>query len=434
MKIAVIADDLTGACDTGVQLVQYGLSVSVSIENNKNDLNSDKNAIIFNTDSRSLSEEQSYSRVKDVCQQIVSMNTGIVYKKIDSTMRGNIGAEINAVYDVFQPDFVLITPAHPSNGREVKDELHYLNGMKLHETEVANDPKTPVEDSNIKRLIQNKSGRSVKHLTYKELRKGKGYILEQLRTWKQQGISYVTSDAIDERDLECLIEVIDSEYSTILCGSAGLINYLPKTYGYSVQERKLSNLANGKPLLFVVGSVSKVGRKQLNNLLSNPGVVGVEMNSARVIEGTESKKEEIRDLKNTIETLISNNKSVALFSSSDLDTTQRFGKDHGMGAVEVSNIISTALGDITIQLVDDLKIQNLFLTGGDTAQQVLSRLSVSDYELMGELELGVPIGKVDKQDEIFVITKAGSFGTDSVMTNTFHKLVKKIEPISDGEC
>jgi D-threonate/D-erythronate kinase len=76
---------------------------------------SDKDAIIFNTDSRSVSEAEAYKRVKNISEKIKKESFDVVYKKIDSTLRGNIGQEINAMYDVFQPDFVIFAPAYPKN-------------------------------------------------------------------------------------------------------------------------------------------------------------------------------------------------------------------------------------------------------------------------------------------------------------------------------
>ncbi|MDX8045512.1 four-carbon acid sugar kinase family protein [Gracilibacillus sp. S3-1-1] len=422
MKIAIVADDLTGACDTGVQLVQYDLDVSVVIQSDTNDLETNKDVIIFNTDSRAMTNDQAYLTVSETCEQIKEMTFDIVYKKIDSTMRGNIGSELNAIYDKFQPDFVFITPAHPSNRRVVKDGIHYLDGIKLSKTEVANDPKTPVHESDVSKLIQHSSGRSVKHLTYKDLRKGNDFIRKRLRNWKKQGISYITVDAVIEEDLKRLMDVMNSDYRSVLCGSAGLINYLPALLGYRVQEERNNIQPNNKPVLFVVGSISKVGRQQLEHLLSSSDVVGVEMDSAKILTGYEVKEKEVTDIQSTIKEAIMAGKSVALYSSADVDNVKTVGIDKGIHPTEISDWISKALGDIAVSIVKALKIRNLFLTGGDTAQQVFTRLRIKNYQLIGELELGVPIGKIGTQDEIITVTKAGSFGTIQVMTNVLKQL------------
>ncbi|WP_208587722.1 four-carbon acid sugar kinase family protein [Gracilibacillus suaedae] len=422
MKIAIIADDLTGACDTGVQLVQYGLDVSVAIQCSKHRLDADKDAIIFNTDSRALPKEEAYTKVKDTSQQIKEMEFDFIYKKIDSTMRGNIGSELNAVYDIFQPDFIFITPAHPNNGREVRNGVHYLNGVKLSETEVANDPKTPVTEANVCQLIQHSSGRRVEHLHSSDLDKGNHFLLQRLDEWKKQGISYVTVDAITEQDLQRLMDVVHLAYSSILCGSAGLIHYLPESLGIEKQQQDNQILTNNQPILFVIGSISKLGRQQLHHLLLNSRVVGVEMDVIHVIAEDEAKDKELQRIQTKIEAAIFAGNSVALYSSSDLEATAAIGRDKEISPIEISNLISEALGDAAVSIINAMKIRNLFLTGGDTAQQVFEKLQIKDYQLIGELELGVPVGKIAKHNEMITITKAGSFGTDHVMTNALQQL------------
>ena len=192
MRVCVISDDLTGASDCGGQLVGYGLDVSVVIQS-QNSNRKEKEALIFNTDSRSVPAKEAYERVKKVSEWVKSGSFDMIYKKIDSTMRGNIGQEINAIYDTFHPDFVFIAPAFPEAGRQVIHGVHFLNQKQLHETEVANDPKTPVKDSLISRLIKDQSGREVGHLSYKDLHKGYETVFKKLVAFKKKNISYILS-------------------------------------------------------------------------------------------------------------------------------------------------------------------------------------------------------------------------------------------------
>lgn len=77
--------------------------------------------------------------------KISRYNIKCVYKKIDSTLRGNLGAEIKAVADVFKPDIVIIAPAYPANQRITIGGYHLLEGKPIELTEIANAPKTPVK-------------------------------------------------------------------------------------------------------------------------------------------------------------------------------------------------------------------------------------------------------------------------------------------------
>ncbi|MFJ5670910.1 four-carbon acid sugar kinase family protein [Bacillus safensis] len=415
MKVCVISDDLTGASDCGGQLVRYGLDVSVVMQRQNRDWKG-KEAIIFNTDSRSVPEKEAYKRVKKVSEWVKNESYDMVYKKIDSTMRGNIGQEINAIYDTFQPDFVFIAPAFPEAGRQVIHGVHFLNQKQLHETEVANDPKTPVKDSLITRIIKDQSGREVGHLSYKDLHKGYETVSKKLVAFKKQNISYITVDSVHESDLQCLVDIVRStEFSVIFSGSTGLINYLPQTYGLKQSKKGIELQKNEKPVLFVIGSVSKIGRIQLNQLLINSDTVGLEVDPEKLLLGSISKQNEAnRVIKEAIKSL-RKEKSIALFSSNKVKETQKVGARQGYSPVEISNYISMTLGEIAVHLINYYDINNLFLTGGDTAQQVLGQLGVSEFHLLDEVESGIPLGKLEHTREIFAVTKAGSFGTNLAM-------------------
>lgn|SRR5699024_9649834 len=422
MNIAIIADDLTGACDTGVQLVNYGIDASVIIQNNKN---TTSQATIYNTDSRALEKKQAYEQVSEVIKTIEINELDILYKKIDSTMRGNIGSELNAIYDQFQPDFVLINPAHPNNGRIVRDGIHYLNEVPLSETEVAKDPKTPVNESNIAKLVQQSSNKPVKHISYELLRKDKSSLLNVLADWKKQGIHYITIDTIVEEDLNRTLQLINSDYSFVLCGSAGLINYVPKKYGYEFALYQSNSLIHSSPALFVIGSISERGRLQLDHLLEKTDVVGVEISTMEILKGGRKKKQEINRIYSEMILAFNEKKSCAFYSSNNVEKTKDIGLELGISNIEISNIISNELGNIATEMINENNLTNLFLTGGDTAQQVFTKLGIGSYKLIGELELGVPIGEIDSQVPIHIMTKAGNFGTTNVMTKAYNYFQNK---------
>jgi uncharacterized protein YgbK (DUF1537 family) len=338
-------------------------------------------------------------------------------------MRGNIGQELNAVYDVFKPDFMFIVPGYPSNGRQVIDGIHFLNNRQLHETEVANDPKTPVTDSNITNLIQKQSNKIVGHISCKHLLEGSEKIAELLKEFKNNDISYVTVDSAEESDLECLVRIIyKTEYSTIWVGSAGLMNYLPRVYGFKQKNVNLSIKPTEKPVLLVVGSVSAIGREQLEQLLKEKEVVGLEMKSSKVLIDNEVKEKEIYRLRQEAIKAFNEKKNIALFSSNNVKEIQRIGRESGYSAVELSNIIANTLGELAVDLIHHLDISRLFLTGGDTAYQVLNKLNINEFHLIDEVEPGVPIGIIKNKKEIYSVTKAGSFGSELAMVNALNKL------------
>ncbi|MDF2789286.1 MAG: hypothetical protein K0S80_2384 [Neobacillus sp.] len=422
MRISVISDDLTGASDCGGQLVRFGLKVSVVVQEHT-EKNNDYDAVIYNTDSRSVTGIEAYEKVKKVCDTIKSGPVDLVYKKIDSTMRGNIGAEINAIYDSFSPDFVIIAPAFPVNGRKVINGIHYLNSVKLENTEVAKDPKTPVRDSEIKRLIENQAKRKVEHITFEEIHQGYDTIMDKLVSCKNNQISYITVDSVQESDLEKLVELIhQTHFSVVWVGSAGLMNYLPQFYGIKQVQKTVPLPIHREPVLLVVGSVSETGRSQLQHLLNYSDTVGLEMDSAKVLQDQDLKTMEFMRILSEAKEAFLQGKNVVLYSSNNVIETRKIGEQLGYDAVKISNIISMVLGEFAAEMIAIHELKYLFLTGGDTAQQVFLQLNANEFILLDEVESGIPLGRVSTDKELFIVTKAGNFGSKEVMLKAVNKL------------
>ena len=103
-KLLVIADDFTGALDTGVQFSNYGINTLVTT-NKSVDYKSLKEKIdvlVIDTESRYLSSKDSYQIVNDIALRASRYNISYIYKKVDSALRGNISSEIKALLDAFQ--------------------------------------------------------------------------------------------------------------------------------------------------------------------------------------------------------------------------------------------------------------------------------------------------------------------------------------------
>lgn len=421
-KMIIIADDLTGACDSGVQLAKYGVDASV-IFNYQYDILSDKEVIIIDTDSRSLPANEAYEKVKAAAEKLDKVRPDVFYKKIDSTMRGNIGKEINAIYDVYQPDIVIIAPGHPEKGRKTVDGYHYLNDLPLHETEVSKDPKTPVTTSFIPKLIETQTGRRVGQLTHEELYNGYETVKEKIQTYLSEGIRYLVCDAIEKEDFDLLVSFVKKvDKSVLWVGSAGLIEYLPKYFGFKENYGGLMIQKSSQPVLLVVGSISDIGRKQLKKLLQQEDVEGIELNSTLLVKGEAQRREVLDSLYKEASFHIANEKHVALYTSQNAQESQAAGQLSGYSPIQVSDIISASIGELAARVIQETQVDRLFLTGGDTANRVFQNLKVKAFRLLEEVEPGLPLGKLFDGKELYIVTKAGSFGNELAMVNSVLKL------------
>ncbi|TSB48394.1 four-carbon acid sugar kinase family protein [Alkalicoccobacillus porphyridii] len=420
MKIAVIADDLTGANDCGVQLVKFDLEVSVMIDANGQP-EQDQEVCIYNSDSRALKPEVAYQKVKDISEQIIQSEPSIIYKKMDSTMRGNVGSELNALVDVFPCDFVFIAPSYPDQGRQIIQGIHYVHGVKLAETEFAKDPKTPVTESYIPQLVETQTEKKVGLLSRQDLQLGTDHVQAKLAEWKAEGTVYIVCDSITENDLRELVEQATTWSGTVLwAGSAGLMNHLPQSIRFDKHAPSKKLPSGDSNVFYVVGSVSGAGRKQLQLLLKETDVTPIELNSFDLVAGPMLKKLELKRAQEAIEQAFQSNQRIAFFSNNDVQRTQEIGRQNGLTEIEVSEVVSEALGQVAAAILKKQDIQLAFLTGGDTAFAIMQELGASTFYLVEELEPGVPVGQIDQTTDLFVITKAGNFGTEQVMVKALN--------------
>lgn len=149
-RYLIIADDFTGANDTGVQLRRRGFPTEVLFCGKP--MGADR-SIVIDTESRTVHPDHAYEIVSHALEDVDFDSFRYVIKKVDSTMRGNIAAEIKAVDEHFKPELMIFAPALPDLKRTTIDGVQCLNGVEICRTELASDPKNPVVEDDLVRML-----------------------------------------------------------------------------------------------------------------------------------------------------------------------------------------------------------------------------------------------------------------------------------------
>ncbi len=431
----MIADDITGANDSGVQLARCGWKTTVMFDL-ADGISSDQEVILLDTDSRAVSAAEAYLRVKEKAELAKDFFSipDLLFKKMDSTLRGNIGVEIDAFYDVFQPDFVVISPGYPSNGRKVMEGLHYLHDQLLHETEIAKDPKTPVLKSSVKDIVAEQSSQKMRNVPHELFEAGEANFQDWLKQRYQEGIPYLVFDSRTDEDLLQTVQwMIRSGYRIGWAGSAGLANALTPIKAYSTQITPVSIHPSSHQVLLLLGSVSEASRSQLAYCLNQSDVDGVALDAVKVVESHGAREKEINRVILEIKKMGEAGKHIAIYPTGDrrdIENVQAIGKAQGKSQSESSLEISSALAEVAAMWITKQPLQGLVLVGGDTTKQLFNQLHVKGMELIDEIEMGIPFGRVEILDDsthngnkqMNVITKAGAFGKETSLLNAIRFL------------
>ena len=149
--IGVIADDLTGAAELGAVGLRHGLSAEV-IANGKP--SGEAELVCVDTDSRAQSPQEAARRVTAAVKMLRKAGAAWIYKKVDSVLRGQVTAEIEAMMKQLDFERALLAPANPGLGRTIRDGKYYIRGKLIHKTEFVRDPQFPRTSARVVELLK----------------------------------------------------------------------------------------------------------------------------------------------------------------------------------------------------------------------------------------------------------------------------------------
>ncbi|MBI2688890.1 MAG: hypothetical protein HYX27_21515 [Acidobacteria bacterium] len=137
----VLADDATGALECASILAGLGVNAAIDLGGGMT-----QGVRVVDTETRHLPPDRAAARIRGLLTQ------GPIFKKTDSTLRGNISSELLALRNA-APGPIVYIPAYPSLGRTVRNGTLYVHGTPVAETGFANDAREPVQSSRIADLF-----------------------------------------------------------------------------------------------------------------------------------------------------------------------------------------------------------------------------------------------------------------------------------------
>lgn len=416
-QIGIIADDFTGANDSGVRLAQKGLKSRVVLANVEKEITKPNNEIdvwIVDTNSRAMEENEAYETVVKEINQLKARGVSQFYKKVDSTLRGSVSAELKAMQDAAEVDVILIAPAFPSMGRTVENGILYVNGVPVADTEFGRDPKTPVRHSYIPDLVARENV-DIAVLKTEQLHGDhpEKWVLDQVA----KGVQWIVCDVKEEADFTLLAN-IEKNLNLNLgwAGSAGMINHLYGEFGDESQFTRVLEVPIEK-VLVISGSLSAQTREQIEILKKRSRTKMIEIDPIMLLENSQEPVAILESLKRE-----DGWDSAVIYVGAyqqNRDKVKEWATIHGHSANQTAKGISKGLGHLVQEAMGLSAFNALVMTGGDTAKDICNVLGIYDLELRFEVEAGLPLGRVSRNGkELIVVTKAGGFGVAESLSNT----------------
>jgi D-threonate/D-erythronate kinase len=357
LSCVLIADDLTGACDSAVHFKLRGVKSVVHLDLNSH-RQSDAAVQAFNTETRDAEPAEMEQRVRQVADLTSAVRPEIIFKKIDSLLRGNPGREIMVALEAFGCDLAIVTPAFPQMGRTVRDgHLEVHGDAAWQRLEVAAllrgqglEPCTHIEPGTITAAIA-------------------------------QGVRSISVDIAAHADLENLVtEALATGKNILWAGSGGLASALAGAL-FSDTIKHEPHAPGNLPALFCIGSDHPVTMRQ---------VAALQRQRATRLIDSESASSSALGIREAL--------------THGVHVVLRIPR-HRLPGERLRRLLQQASG----------RASAIVLSGGDTAASVCRAVEAHELEVADQIVPGLPWGtlKGGLLDGFSVATKSGAFGHET---------------------
>lgn len=420
VRLGVIADDLTGANDTGVQFARQGARTLVPLDwHDLGGLGRRADVLVLNTNSRALPADVAARRARVAAEALRKARVEVIYKKIDSTFRGNVGAELEAILDVYPAPLAVLAPSFPPAGRAVRDGILTVRGTPVHRTAIGRDPVAPVRESHLPTMLGRQLRRPIYPLCLASLRDSASQAAKALKAWREGPPGVVLADAVTPRDLDRLASLLIREgLIQVVAGSAGLAAALSAVLPWPHRKRARSPATRG-PVLLVVGSPNPVTLEQVTWVERRGHASTVRATIREVVAGGDRFRRELDRVVGKVQAeIVAGRDTVLTLAQHPASKSRRPLPPSASGA------LSEFLGRATRLAARDAGLGALVLCGGDIAVAACRALRAEGIELLGEVEPGVPWGQLagGELPDLPTVTKAGGFGEAVTFTRAIRFL------------
>lgn len=429
-EILVIADDLTGANATGVLLARQGMSCTtfLAAECCEQTLQSGRNVVAVSTDSRSCDADSAYRKVAAVMDAVYDEKIKLINKRIDSTLRGNIGAEVRALLERMPEEtLAIVVPVFPASGRVCIGGYLMVNQVPLEKTDAANEPKNPVKTSKVVTLLAKQLKEPVGFVELSEVMQGAAAVLQAIRRQQNQGKRIIVLDATTDEQVLEIAKAVKRSAQPILAVDPG-----PFTSALASLLGGAARAGIGQKVMVTVGSVTASTRRQLEELrrVHHPHLVNV--SAARLID-LEQRDEEIQRVVNVLLAGVNSCDVIGVATSgwdSDILDLAKLARQRRTTELELSQRITSGLGIITRRAIEESGgcIGGLFTSGGDVSLAVCRELAALGIAVKDEVLPMAAYGRIRNGlfDNRPIVTKGGMIGDETAINKCVEYLRIKV--------
>lgn len=375
--IVVIADDFTGAAELGGIGLKYGLTVEVNTEVN---VHSTAGLLIIATDTRSLKLEEALAVMEQITRQVALLKPRLVFKKVDSVLRGHIVPELMVHLQVLNRPGAILAPANPALGRTISNGNYNINGQPLHLSGFATDPHFPVKTSSVSEIL----GQGSMPL----------FIQQSREPLPPAGI--VVAEAETEADLQQWATKVKGNW--LLAGGSGFFSaLLNNSCGEPGKAVKQPPPEPDASLLMICGTTFFKSVEAVASLKQKGGWVSY-MPEA-IMRETDPAGHLFDEWCNEIVFFVSN------FNKAIIAVEANLAERRAVNPDDIRRKISV----VVKKVLEQVNIEELLIEGGSTAFAVLKQINCTEFYPVEETSPGVIRMTMAGRDGQHLTIKPGSY-------------------------
>ena len=402
-RLGIVADDLTGATTVGALLARSGINNVVFFDREHINVEGlSQEAVVVTSDSRPLAASVAHERVYQATRNLKAQDIQFFSKRIDTTCRGGIGAEVEGMLDALKDSgderIAIVVPAMPQSRRIVIGGYSLIDSVLLAKTGVAEDVRTPVTESYLPKLIGDQIDGKLAHIGIDAVTSGHDDLTAELISARQAGPKAILIDAVSIEDVALIAECVkDLEWDIVSVDPGPFTQQYMIAQGLGIADDtqpvvdcSLDAESDGV-VLVVAGSATEVTHRQMANLLERPQSSPLRVSIPSLVQDGDALLEEAAKHRKELGELLSKPgypKVIVLGLESTLSGNrldiEALEKDAGLAPGDGAVLISQRFGELANRIACDIgpRLSGIYLTGGDVMVATCSALGASGLDMV----------------------------------------------------
>ncbi|PYG28336.1 3-oxo-tetronate kinase [Pelagimonas varians] len=416
--LGCIADDFTGATDLAGLLARSGVRVSLRMGVPSEPPGDTAAFEVIALKSRTAPVKDAVAETRQALKWLQAAGAKRFFWKycstFDSTATGNIGPVAEALMDDLGCDQTIYCPAFPENGRSIFMGNLFVGQQPLAESPMKDHPLTPMQDSNLMRLLTPQVTRPVGLADRLTVARGAQALRADLAAQKAQGTAHVVVDAVANSDLEIIAEACRD--MVLMTGGSAVAMPLPALYladgtlSADAPKAVTPTLEAGSILLS--GSCSAMTNKQVAQYQTT-GAPSYQLDPLTLANSGPQ---------TVLEWLSKQDLSQAplIYATASPDSVK--AAQAKLGVAEAGELIESVLAACAVA-ARDAGARRFIAAGGETSGAITKALGVTQLDIGAEIAPGVPwCYAISNSHQIALTLKSGNFGTETFFADALAKL------------